>query len=322
MSTFSWTSHGVLVTGSDGFLGPWLVEAAAARGARVFALVRPDSSTRHLNLPRIAACGAQAVTGDVCDLPLLSQLLDEHGIGTVIHLAAINANVGSAVSPYEVFRTNMHGTVTVLEACRMAGTPRVVVASSREAEDCFVPESIRKVHPYMASKAAAELASRAYAETYGLAAVVMRSDNIYGGGDFNWNRLVPATIRSALDERRPVIRGNGMAARDYVYVEDAAEAYIAAAERADQPAVKGGLFRIASGRPVTTLGIVQAILIAANAAKLEPLILNEPVEERIHTPYDPVLERDSLGWSARTPLHDGLARTVAAYRRHNAAPST
>lgn len=301
------------MTGSDGFVGPWVVEALAARGARVHALVKDGTPSGHPCLHRISACGACPSEGDVTDLDRVTRLLGDRGIDTVIHLAAINVNVGTSVSPFEIFETNTRGTVTVLEACRLMGGARIVLASSREAEDCFSKALIRKIHPYMASKAAAELAARAYADSYGLPAVAMRSDNLYGGGDLNWNRLVPATIRAVLSGQPPVIRGNGASIRDYVYVEDAVEAYIAAAERAHQPSVRGQLFRIATGLPVTTLELVRKVLKAARSPNLEPVVMNEPVDERVDSIYDPVRERSVLGWSPRTPLDEGLTRTFAAY---------
>lgn len=310
---FEWTTRRVMVTGADGFVGRWLTRALSARGAKVTALVWSGSDDAHIE-ETLHATGAAIVRGDVTDLDAMSRVICDGGIDTVFHLAAVNTNRKDGLSPYELFETNIRGTYTVLEACRNAseGT-RAIVSSSKEVEDCFRPESGRKFHPYMTSKASAELIVRTYGDTFGVPAALVRSDNIYGGGDFNWQRLVPGAIRSLLRGEAPVIRSSGKLQRDYVYVEDAVAAYMAIAERLDRPEVVGKLFRIATGSTASALDVLGHLVKLSGRADLSPRVLNEIQDERVDIPYVPAAEKSVLGWSCRVNLQDGLARTFAWY---------
>jgi CDP-glucose 4,6-dehydratase len=305
----------VLVTGADGFVGGWLVRALAASGAEVHALVWAGQSSDETRSWHVRQTSAKVVPGNITDLAFLSALMADAHIDTVYHLAAINTNTGAGLSPHALFETNIRGVYTVLEACRTSPTTaHAIVASSREVEDCFRPESARKLHPYMTSKAAAELVTRAYGDTFGVPVVLVRSDNLYGGGDFNWSRLVPNTIRAVLHGETPVIRSSGLLKRDYVHIEDAVAAYLAIGERLDDPAVAGRLFRLATGTATSVLDMVKQILRVAGLPDLEPRVLNEEREERVDPVYTPELERTVLGWQSRYPLAEGLVSAVQWYR--------
>jgi CDP-glucose 4,6-dehydratase len=255
------------------------------------------------------------VEGEITNLDLISKLISAAQIDLVYHLAAINTNTGSSISPYEIFETNTRGTYTLLEACRRSNRPvHAVISSSKEVEDCFRPGNGRKHHSYMASKASAELITKTYFDTAGVAAAVVRLDNIYGGGDFNWNRLVPGMMRVILQGETPVIRSNGLLQRDYVYVEDAVAAFLAIGERLNQPEVQGQLFRVTTGIGTSVLEMVRQISITAAKPDLKPQVLNEKTEERIDVFYTPELERKVLGWSSQISLPEGLARTCQWYR--------
>jgi CDP-glucose 4,6-dehydratase len=301
----------VLVTGANGFIGRWLVRVLVARGANVHVLVRAGSVTVENKFGE----GVKVLQGDVTNLDLVSRLMRDSKIDIVYHLAAINTNTGSSISPYEIFESNTRGTYTILEACRRMSRPvQAVISSSKEVEDCFRPGTGRKHHPYMASKAAAELIARTYFDTAGVATAVVRLDNIYGGEDFNWNRLVPGMMRVILQGEIPVIRSNGLVQRDYVYVEDAVAAFLAIGERLNNPEVQGQLFRVVTGTGTSVLEMVKQIALTAGRPDLKPQILNEKTEERVDTFYTPELERKVLGWSSKTSLPEGLSRTCKWYR--------
>ncbi len=260
---------------------------------------------------------ATIVKGDITDLTLLSKLLRDQQIDLVYHLAAINTNTGSSISPYDIFETNTRGTYTILEACRRSDRPvHAVISSSKEVEDCFRPGNGRKHHSYMASKASAELIAKTYFDTAGVAAAVVRLDNIYGGGDFNWNRLVPGMLRVILRGETPVIRSNGLLQRDYVYVEDAVAAFLAVGERLNQPEVAGQLFRVTTGIGTSVLEMVKLMALTAGRPDLQPQILNEKTEARVDVFYTPDLERKVLGWSSQTSLAEGLKRACQWYQEH------
>ena len=309
-----WSSRRVLVTGAAGFVGPWLIKGLTERGASVWALGRKTSDEQKIR-DRLQLKELHFILGDITDLGRLREIIETHGIDTVFHLAATNINTGTTISPYDVFEANIRGVYTILEACRTAShTTRAIIASSKEVDDCFVANSPRKHHPYMASKASAELVARAFHDTFGVKLAIVRSDNIYGGGDLNFARLIPGTIRSILQGERPVIRSSGLLQRDYVYVEDAVAAYLAVGERIDDSAVSGKLIRIATGKGTSVLDVVRTIAQVAGRPDMEPQVLNQKREERIDSIYNPTLEREILGWSPRFNVEQGLARALQWYR--------
>lgn len=310
-----WPSRRVLVTGADGFVGRWLVQALADKGAFVCALDRPRGPTAGSVPASAPAPRVECVAGDVTRFDFMRAVIADSRIDTVYHLAAINTNTGSNLSGFELFETNTRGVYTVLEACLASPGPvSAVLASSKEVEECFAPASGRKQHPYMASKAAAELIARAYNDTFDLPMVLVRSDNLYGGYDFNWSRLVPGTIRSILEGNPPVIRSDGLLRRDYVYVEDAVAAYIAIGVRMASPDVRGALFRVAAGRGTSVQEMVRMIARTAGRPDLEPVILHEKRDERLDTFYLPELEERVLGWRPRYSLEDGISKTLRWYQ--------
>ncbi len=310
----AWQNRRVLVTGADGFVGRWLVQALADRGSEVHALIRAGKAGPSSH---VFPASVSLVSGDVTDLSGISRLIADARIETIYHLAANNINTGQGISPYAVFETNLRGVYTVLEASRKASVaPLTIIASSREVEDCFQPDRQRKLHPYMTSKAAAELVTKSYGDTFGISTVLVRSDNLYGGGDLNWSRLVPGTVRAILRGEVPIIRSNGLLRRDYVYIEDAVAAYLKIGEHQRVGVPAGGLFRIATGTSTSVLEMVKAIAKAAGKPELEPEILNENRDERVDEPYFPEMERRILGWETRHTITSGLDQTVKWYREH------
>ncbi len=320
MNTSFWRDRPVLVTGATGLLGSWLVKRLLVLEADVVALVRdwvPQSEMVSGGLlDRV-----KVVRGDVRDGPLLERILGEYEIDTVFHLAA-QTIVGIANrNPLSTFETNIGGTWALLEACRRS--PRVqqiVVASSDKAygdhDDLPYDEDTPLVgrHPYDVSKSCADLIAQSYARTYGLPVCVTRCGNLYGGGDLNWNRIVPGTIRSVLHGERPVIRSDGQFIRDYFYVEDGAIAYTDLAQKMslDRQLI-GECFNFSNELQVTVLDLVNQIL-SQLGADLEPDIRNEATGEIRHQYLDAGKARTRLGWEPAFSLAAGLDRTIAWYR--------
>jgi CDP-glucose 4,6-dehydratase len=169
-------------------------------------------------------------------------------------------------------------------------------------------------HPYDVSKSCADLIAQAYAATYGLPVAVTRCGNFFGGGDLNWNRLVPGTIRSILRGQRPVIRSDGSYVRDYFYIEDAAAAYLLLAEKlAVNPELRGQAFNFAHDLTLTVLELVEKLL-KLMGSRLTPVILNEAKSEILFQSLDAAKARRLLGWRPQFSLEEGLARTISWYR--------
>lgn len=319
MSAF-WQDRPTFVTGATGLVGGWLVKRLVAAGADVVCLVRdwvPQAElVRAGLLERV-----KVVRGDVRDQATLERALGEYEVETVIHLAA-QTIVGIANrNPVATFETNIGGTWALLEACRRSPkVQQIVVASSDKAygdqETLPYDETtpLQGQHPYDVSKSCADLIAHTYAVTYGLPVAITRCGNFYGGGDLNWNRIVPGTIRSVLRGQRPVIRSDGRFVRDYFYVEDGAAAYMLLAEQlAARPELRGEAFNFSNELQITVLELVQRIL-ALMGSDLEPEVRNEASHEIRHQYLSAAKARAVLGWRPLFTLEEGLQRTIAWYR--------
>jgi CDP-glucose 4,6-dehydratase len=315
-----WMDRSTFVTGATGLLGGWLVRSLVEAGADVVCLVRdwvPQSEfVRSGLVDRV-----KTVRGDIRDEKLLERILGEYEIDSVLHLAAQTIVTIANRNPISTFETNIAGTWNLLEACRRS--PRVksiVIASSDKAygDQQRLPYDettpLQGQHPYDVSKSAADLLAATYAVTYGLPVTITRCGNFYGGGDLNWNRIVPGTIRSVLRDQRPVIRSDGGMVRDYFYVEDGAAAYMLLAQKTSElPDIKGHGFNFSYGRPMTVLEITRCIL-SLMGSDLEPEIRNEANNEIEKQYLDSAKARSALNWSPLFTVEDGLNRTIEWYR--------
>jgi CDP-glucose 4,6-dehydratase len=282
--------------------------------------VKPESRFRSDGIEERCAIAL----ADLTDHDAIVRVLNEHEVGEVFHLAA-QAIVGTANrSPLGSWEANVRGTYTLLEACRTLGTvQRVVVASSDKAygshEQLPYREdfALQPRHPYDVSKACTDLIARSYAYSYGLPVAVTRLANVYGPGDLNWSRIVPDTARALAHGERPVIRSDGESQRDYIYVEDAVDAYLAVAASLDRPEMSGRAWNGGSGRPYRVLDVVRT-LIAVSGVDVEPDIRGEgtPAGEISRQYLDSTAIREELGWEPRWELEDGLRAAWEWYSAH------
>jgi CDP-glucose 4,6-dehydratase len=319
MTSF-WRDRPTLVTGGTGLVGSWLVRSLIRQGASVVCLVRDWVPQSELVRGRLID-QVKVVRGDIRDSGLVERALGEHEINTVFHLAA-QTIVGIANrNPLSTFETNIQGAWVLLEACRRSPTVKqIVVASSDKAygEQETLPYSeltpLQGNHPYDVSKSCADLIAHAYYVTYGLPVAITRCGNFYGGGDLNWNRIVPGTIRSVLRGERPIIRSDGQHIRDYFYVEDGAAAYMLLAERlAACPNVAGEAFNFSNEIHVTVLELLDRLL-KAMGSNLQPDIRNEASNEIREQHLSAAKAREVLDWRPLFDLDQGLALTIEWYR--------
>ncbi|MGV8932439.1 MAG: NAD-dependent epimerase/dehydratase family protein [Luteimonas sp.] len=317
-----WQNRNVFVTGSNGFLGSWMISELNSRGANVVGLVRDVSASVKEGLIEKSA-PTSVVFGKLEDYEVLLRAVNEYEVDTVLHLGA-QPIVGVANrNPLSTFEANIRGTWNVLEACRQVSTvKRVVVASSDKAygEQPALPYNesmpLQGKHPYDVSKSCTDLISQTYHNTYGTPVCVTRCGNFFGGGDLNFSRIVPSIIRSALNNESPVIRSDGSMIRDYVYVRDVAQFYLHLAEAMEDSALHGQAFNYSTESQLSVLDITRMVLQLMDRADLEPVILNEVSGEIPHQYLSAAKAREMLKWTPRFSIEDGLRETIDWYRAH------
>jgi CDP-glucose 4,6-dehydratase len=315
-----WLDRPTFVTGGTGLVGSWLVRRLVAAGADVICLVRdwvPQSElVRTGTLDRI-----KVVRGDIRDREILERLLGEYEIDTVIHLAAQTIITIANRNPISTFESNITGTWNLLEAChRSPKVKQIVVASSDKAygdqEKLPYREDtpLRGQHPYDVSKSCADLIAHMYAVSYDLPVVITRCGNFYGGGDLNWNRIIPGTIRSILRGQNPIIRSDGKYLRDYFYVEDGAAAYMNLVEHlAINPSLKGEAFNFSNELQMTVSQIVKKILYLMES-NLQADIRDEVSNEILNQYLSAEKARTQLGWQPLFNIEQGLQHTIDWYK--------
>jgi CDP-glucose 4,6-dehydratase len=318
----------VLVTGGHGFGASWLVKALLEAGEEVRVLDRPDPRLTDVGTPRASALELLGIAGEV-EL-IEADLRDAEGVSSavsgaesVFHLAAQTIVANAKASPRETFETNVLGTWNVMEACREQGVGKVIFASSDKAYGSSDELPYREDHPllaehtYDASKAAADILARSYWHSYGVPVAVTRFANLYGGGDLNFSRLIPEAVSAVLDGRRPVVRSDGTPQRDFLYVEDAARAYLAIAATLGDDAGLGEAFNAGGDRP-HAVSEVLGLIAELSGSDLEPDVRGSgsPEGEIDRQFVDSTKLRELTGWRPQVDLEEGLRRTIEWYREH------
>ena len=317
-----------LVTGAHGFVASHLVRVLLRRGDEVRVLDRPDPRIADVGGPRLSGLDLLGLRGDVelaeGDLrDAESVAAAVHACDSVFHLAAQTIVGVARESPLETLEVNVRGAWNVFEACRERGAARIVFASSDKAYGAS-PElpyredlPLRAAYPYDASKAAADIIARSYANAYGLPLAVTRFANIYGGGDLNFSRLIPEATIAVLDGRPPVIRSDGSPERDFLHVDDAVSAYLAIEAALDRGEARGEAFNAGGEQPHSVREVVDLIAAAAGTG-IEPEYLGKgtPDGEIDRQFVDSAKMRELTSWSPQVELAEGLRRTLEWYRRH------
>jgi CDP-glucose 4,6-dehydratase len=302
-------------------LGSWLTARLIEEKADVVGLVRdqvPHSQLVQSGLLK----ELYVVEGDVNDYSLLERTLAEYEIDTVFHLAAQTIVTIANRAPLSTFETNIKGTWVVLEAARRNPTvSNIVIASSDKAYGTQAQLPYREDsplvgrHPYDVSKSCADLIAQAYGQSYDMPIVVTRFANLYGGGDLNWNRIVPGTVRSVLRGERPIIRSDGTFRRDYLFVDDAVSGYLEVAQQMEHSDLRGQAFNFGMDQPTTALDIVKTIIALSDYPDLEPIILDQAQNEIPDQFLASEKAHQLLGWYPQHTLRQGLQKTFDWYRR-------
>lgn len=319
MSSF-WQGRSVLVTGCTGLLGSWMTRELVDRGAKVVGLVRELTSHSHLFTEGLFQ-KITTVYGRVEDLTALERAISEHNVDTVFHLAAQTLIGVAHREPIMTFEANIRGTWNVMEACRrVGGVSRIVVASSDKAYGSHTSLPYLETapllgeQPYEVSKSCSDMICRTYYASYGLPVCVTRCGNFYGGGDLNFNRIVPDTISSALKDKPLVIRSDGSYIRDYFYVRDGVLAYLHLAEQMERPEILGEAFNFSNELQITVLELAQKILKLMGKDHLEPMVLNQAQNEIKNQYLSAEKARRLLDWHPQYSLDESLIETIEWYQ--------
>jgi CDP-glucose 4,6-dehydratase len=322
----SWKSEKILVTGATGMVGSWLVKRLLREGAQVSVLaVDQDPQSELIRSGEINAC--HVISGDLRSRGDVSRAFIESECDYIFHLGAQTIVSTAILDPIYTFETNIAGTWNLFDVVRSSGKPikGILVASSDKAygtAEKLPYDEKTALHgegPYDMSKSCTDLIARSYFLTYGIPTVIARCGNIYGGGDLNWSRIVPGTIRDLLSGAVPVIRSNGKFLRDYVYVEDAVDAYLTMASGISKENVNGEAFNFSREEPISVLDIYAAVCKATVGTYIAPKIMDSAKNEIIDQHLSSTKARTVLGWESKYDLDQGLIETVNWYRKHLSA---
>lgn len=307
-----WRGRRVFVTGAAGLLGSWLTKDLVANGAEVSVLIRPSHQVQDPSA-RVFRCS-------VTERAEVARAMASSRPELVFHLAA-QPIVGQAeIDPVETLETNVQGTWNVLDACRMEGVNAMVVASSGKVygeggNRRFIEnDPLDGAHPYGTSKSCAETIASMYARTYGLTVAMVRCGNLFGAGDLNFSRTIPAAIRAALLGEQFVMRSDGSAYRDFLFVRDAVDGYVKLGSLLLlRPELAGEAFNFGTGHPMTVRAMVERVF---HRAGTQPVIVTGREAEPQHQLIDSSKACRVLGWSAKSTIDEALGETIAWYRNH------
>jgi len=311
-----WNGRSVFVTGGTGLVGSWLVKKLLGFRAQVVLLVKDINP--HAEISRSGDIHKVAITyGNLEDFETLEHAINLYRVDTVFHLGAQTQVEVAQRYPLKTFESNIRGTYNLLEACRIHSklVNRVVIASTDKAYGTqkILPYTetapLEGRHSYEVSKSCADLLAQSYIHSYHLPLAITRFGNVYGGGDWNLNRIVPGTIISLAQNKQPLIRSDGTPVRDYIYVEDVAEGYLRLAEKLEDPAVSGQAFNFSNETPMSVLEIVAAIRKLMGREDLEPVIQNVATGEIAKQSLDASKVKKLVGWRPRFTLDEGLTKT-------------
>lgn len=312
-----------MITGATGLVGSWLARRLVEKGSSVVALIR-DADPQSEFIKSGLYKSTTLVQGELENFNSIERAVNEHEIDTVFHLGA-QTIVGTALrSPLSTFESNIRGSYHLLEACRRHGSlvQRIVIASSDKAygSSDILPYTeempLCGKHPYDVSKSCTDLLAFSYSHTYGLPLAIARCGNIFGGGDLNWSRLIPGTIRSFYLNEAPIIRSDGTFTRDYVFIDDVVDAYLLLAQSVHRENVQGAAFNFGPNAPASALEVVLMIQRLMNKPTIHPQILNTAKAEIHDQSLNSQKAAETFGWRPKHTLEKGLIETIRWYENY------
>ena len=312
-----------LVTGCYGFVAQHLIHNLLLNNNRVIGVYNKKYQLKIFNNKNYINQKKLIVKKvDIRDKKALTILFKKYKFDYCYHLAAISQVLTSNQSPEETYEINVFGTINLLESAKLY-RPKIkfIFSSSDKAygssEKLPYKEDfpLNGLNPYDASKACADIISRSYAKAFNLQVCVTRFVNIYGPGDVNWDRIIPGTIKSLINNKKPVLRSNGRFLRDYLFIDDVVNGYIMLGKAMQNKKVKGIAINFGSGKPITVLNLVKKMLkINNNNSKF--YIIKNKVKNEIKDQYSGYqLAKETIHWKPKISLEEGLVKTFSWYKK-------
>lgn len=318
MSSFS--DKRVLVTGASGFIGSWLTEKLLEDGADVSVLIDSSGAIGTSGIDHVIE-KTRVFRGNLTKPETLAPAVKDQEL--VFHLAALTQVIHSFSIPREFFDVNVTGTLNLLEKLRESDALEFFVFSSTDkvyGEPRRLPidesHALSSKSPYDASKLAADVLIDSYHSTYGTPAAKIRWSNTIGGRDTNILRAVPDFTSSIMRGQPPKIRGDGKQVRDYMYVTDAVSGIMAVAQKKKK--TNGETFNLGTETPTSVLQMANLVIDSMGmGGKMKPVVMGKNNPGEINTQYlSSKKARETLGWSPKVSLKDGVSKSVEWYRSH------
>jgi CDP-glucose 4,6-dehydratase len=302
----------VLITGIGGFVGARLAKRLTALGSNIYGISKTE--------PITAVNAKKILNANIIEHGAISRFIKDSKINICFHLAGESLVESGQKNPYSTFKVNIEGTLNILDSAMKNNMERLIIASTshvygKNKVPYFESYMPRPTRPYETSKACTDLIAESYAETFNMPVLIPRFVNIYGPGDLNFNRLIPKTIKSVISNKSPKMWG-GSVLRDYLFIDDAIEAYLMLA-KVDIGKVKGGrVFNFGSNNVINVLDLVKKIIkISGRSYKIDKIGDNRIGE--IKSQYVSWRKANRLlGWTPKTTLSDGLAKTIKWYKHY------
>ena len=314
----------ILVTGGLGILGSALVKKLNQKKSyNIFILDRSKNIKKIKVLELGNLKKVKIIKGNFNDYKTVFKVIKNKNISTIFHLGAITQVIDAYKSPMETFNSNIIGTINILESIRnLKKKINLIFSSSDKAYGSLVGNSYLENHqlkgnfPYDVSKSASDLIVQSYVKTYNLKAGIIRSGNIYGPGDLNMDRLVPHVIISSILKKRSVLRSNGKLIRDYIYVDDVANAYFMLMKKMINSKERLRIYNVGSKENLTVKNFVKLITIMINKKEIYPIIKNNSKIEIYKQKLNYIKIKRDLKWAPKSNFKKSLKNTIEWYKKN------
>jgi CDP-glucose 4,6-dehydratase len=310
----------VLVTGGLGLLGKPLISFLEKKNFNVFVL---DKSKNQKRNKLIKKNKISFIYGNFQNKPLLKKIIKKKKIKIIFHTGAITQVLEGLRDPYKTYKNNIMGTINLLELIREIDSNILFIYSSSDKaygeikkRDYLETDKLDSVYPYDLSKTCSDLICQSYSKVYDLNVAIVRCGNLYGPGDFNKNRIIPETIISTIQNKKLKIRSSGKLVRDYLYVDDAVNAYYLIMNEMLKKGKKLLIYNVGSKDNFSVLSLVKLILKIMNKDELKPIILNKSKQEINFQKLNDKKIRKELGWKQNVSMALGLKNTINWYKKN------